>query len=60
MDTSIAAATGSLQEAVDTMQALTTRVEEFNEQVQSERNAADEELDGVKQALREQLELLDQ
>ena len=42
------------------MQALTTSVEEFNEQVQSERNAADEELDGVKQALREQLELLDQ
>ena len=53
-------AEGSLNEAVDSLQTVTTSVAVYDQQVNLERSEADEQLDAVRQALREQLELLDQ
>ena len=60
VETSVSVAEGSLNEAVDSLQTVTTSVAVYDQQVNLERSEADEQLDAVRQALREQLELLDQ
>jgi hypothetical protein len=60
VQTASAEAEGGLNDAVERLEAVTSSVAEYDQHVNHERSEAEEQLDAVKQALREQLELLEQ